>query len=120
VHPKWTPAQVKGDLTSSLVGANPSVQEPNAVKAILNWNPPVADQGLTPSGLLNTATGQVNLNLATWNLATWNRATGALRAGYTDSNSSYTCKTCSATNSSAVNSSLATWGLSTWTTVPLN
>jgi serine protease AprX len=120
VHPKWTPAQVKGDLTSSSVTENGSFQEPNAVKAVLNWNPVLADQGLTPSSLLNTATGEVNLNLATWNLATWNRASGALRAGYTNSDSSYTCKTCSATASSTVNSSLATWGLSTWTTVPLN
>jgi serine protease AprX len=123
VHPKWTPAQVKGDLTSSTVSENSSLQEPNAVKAVLNWNPAVSDQGLTPSDLLNTETGQVNLSLATWNLATWNRATGALRAGYT--NSSYTCNTCSASGNGTVSSNLATWGLatwglSTWTNVPLN
>jgi serine protease AprX len=118
IHRKWTPAQVKGVLTSNAVTESASLQEPNAVKAVLTWNPTLADQGLTPSNLLNTATGEVNLNLATWNLATWNRATGALRAGYT--NSSYTCKTCSATGTGPVTSSLATWGMSTWSTVPLN
>ena len=112
VHPRWTPDQVKGDLVSNAVSANSSLQEPGAVKAALNWNPAPADQGLTPSGLLNTATGQINLNLATWNLATWSRATGALRAGYADS--SYTCKGCVAAGSGSVNSSLATWGLATW------
>jgi serine protease AprX len=118
IHPRWTPAQVKGVLTSSAVTENASVQEPNAVKAVLTWNPTLADQGLTPSSLLNTATGEVNLNLATWNLATWNRATGALRAGY--ANSSYICKTCSAAGNGTVGSSLATWGMGTWSTVPLN
>ena len=113
VHPRWTPNQVKGDLTSGTVSENASLQEPNAAKAVLNWNPAVGDQGLTPSNLLNTATGEINLNLATWNLATWNRATGALRAG--DADSSYTCKTCGATGGPTVNSNLATWG-----TVPLS
>jgi serine protease AprX len=118
VHPRWTPAQIKGDLTSNAVSENASAQEPNAVKAVLTWNPTLADQGLTPSSLVNVTSGQINLNLATWSLATWSRATGALRAGYADS--SYTCKTCAATGNDTVNSSLATWGLSTWTTVPLN
>ena len=117
VHAGWTPDQVKGDLISSAVSGSASLLEPNAVKAVLNWNPAQADQGLQPSSLLNTATGAINLNLATWNLATWNRANGALRADY--ANSSYTCKTCGATGSGTVNSSLATWGLATWGTVPL-
>ncbi len=38
VHPRWTPDQVKGDLTSRAVSENGSLQEPNAVKAVLNWN----------------------------------------------------------------------------------
>ncbi len=112
VHPRWTPAQVKGVLTSPAVSENGSVQEPNAVKAVLDWNPPLADQGLTPSKLIDAATGAVNLSLATWNLATWNRATGELRAGYT--NSSYSCKTCAANGGGTASSSLATWGLATW------
>jgi serine protease AprX len=118
VHPRWTPAQVKGDLTSAAVSDNSSFQEPNAVKAILNWNPPVADQGLTLSSLINPGSGSVNYTLATWSLATWSRAQGALRAGY--ANSSYSCETCAATTGGAVNSNLATWGLATWGTAALN
>jgi serine protease AprX len=112
VHPRWTPDQVKGDLTASAVSENPSFQEPSAVKAVLNRNPPAADQGLTPSTLLGTASGQINLNLATWSLATWNRATGLLRAGYAAM--SYACKGCVAAGSDSANSSLATWSLATW------
>jgi serine protease AprX len=118
VHPRWTPNQVKGDLTSAAVSGNASLQEPGAVKAILNWNPPVADQGLTPSKLIDTATGNVNYSLSTWTISTWSRANGTLRAGY--AGSSYTCKSCSANNGDTVNSSVSTWSLSTWATASLN
>jgi serine protease AprX len=118
VHPRWTPAQVKGDLTSAAVSDNGSVQEPNAVKAVLNWNPPVADQGLTPSKLISTATGNIDYKLSTWTMSTWSRANGTLRAGY--AGSSYTCKSCSANNGDTVNSSVSTWSLSTWATASLN
>jgi serine protease AprX len=117
IHPNWTPDQVKGDLTSPGVTENSSVQEPNAVKAALNWNPPVANQGLTPSNLIDAGTGNINYTLGTWSLATWSRANGALRAGF--ASSSWSCKNCSATASGVVNSSLGTWGLGTWNTVPL-
>jgi serine protease AprX len=117
VHPRWTPDQVKGVLTSSAVSDNPSLQEPNAVKALLDWNPPVADQGLTPSTLLTGANGSVNYSWATWSFATWSRATGDLRAGYTGK--SYDCTTCSNTPSASVNSSVAGWDFATWTTMPL-
>jgi len=117
LHPQWTPDQVKGDLTSYAVSENSSFREPNAIKAALNWNPPLANQGVAPNTLLKGATGNVNYNLATWSLATWSRATGELRAGYTER--SYDCTTCAANAGGSVNSSLATWNLATWTTVPL-
>jgi serine protease AprX len=113
LHPRWTPDQVKGDLTSSVVSENSSLQEPNAVKAALNWNPAPADQGLTPSNLIEGASGNVNPTLSTWGLATWGRASGSLRAGY--AGSSYSCKACSASGD-GVDSSLASWGLASWGT----
>jgi serine protease AprX len=116
VHRRWTPDQVKGVLTSGGVSAG-SLQEPNAVKALLTWNPPLADQDLTPSTLIDTATGEVNYTLATWNLATWNRASGSLRADF--ANSSYSCKSCEAQSSGQVGPNLGTWNLGTWNTVPL-
>lgn len=116
IHPRWTPDQVKGDLTSPAVSDNQSLQEPNAIKAALNWNPPLADQGLTPNNLIQGANGNVDPSLATWGLATWGRATGALRAGYADS--SYSCLACSASGG-GVNSSLASWGLASWGTASL-
>jgi serine protease AprX len=117
-HPRWTPDQVKGDLTSAATSGSSAAHEPDAVKAILNWNPPAANQGLTPSSLINTATGDVKYTLSTWSLATWSRASGALRAEFADS--SYSCKSCAATSQGTVNSSLSSWSLSTWTTIPLS
>jgi serine protease AprX len=118
VHPHWTPDQVKGDLTSPGVMASSSVREPDAVKAVLNWNPAFADQGLTPSSLLGNATGNVNPSLGTWSLATWSRANGPLRAGF--AGSSYTCKDCTTQGDGTVDSSLGTWNMGTWSTVPLS
>ena len=111
IHPNWTPDQVKGDLTSPAVTENSSFQEPNAVKAALLWNPPLADQGLTPSSLINTTTGNINYNLSSWNLSSWNRAKGSLRAGYTLS--SWNCDNCTAAASSAG----AAPALGSWNTV---
>src|SRR3984885_4520766 len=112
IHPRWTPDQVKGVLTSPTVSENSSFQEPSAVKAALDFNPPQADQNLTPSSLLAGGSGNVNPQLATWSLATWSRATGLFRAGYTDK--SYSCNSCEAAANGNVNSNLATWGLATW------
>jgi serine protease AprX len=111
IHPNWTPDQVKGDLTSPAVTENSSFQEPNAVKAALLWNPPLADQGLTPSSLINTTTGAINYNLSSWNLSSWNRAKGPLRAGY--ALSSWNCDNCTASGSSAG----AAPALGSWNTV---
>jgi serine protease AprX len=112
IHPRWTPDQVKGVLTSPTVSENSSFQEPNAIKAALDFNPPDANQNLTPSNLLQGGAGSVNPQLATWSLATWSRATGLLHAGYADK--SYSCSSCEAAANGNVNSSLATWGLATW------
>jgi serine protease AprX len=115
MHPNWTPDQVKGDLTSSAVSENSNFQEPNAVKAALLWNPPVADQGLTPNTLVNGTTGSINYNLSSWSLSSWSRAKGPLRAGF--ALSSWSCDSCSATSGTAAAPSLGSWSLGSWSTV---
>jgi serine protease AprX len=115
IHPNWTPDEVKGDLTSSAVTENSSFQEPNAVKAALLWNPPVADQGLTPSTLVSVATGDINYNLSSWSLSSWSRAKGPLRAGF--ALSSWSCDSCSATSGAGAAPSLGSWSVGSWSTV---
>ena len=99
VHPRWTPDQVKGDLTSAAVSANSSLQEPNAVKAVLDWNPTVGRSGPHAERPAEHRHRGVNYTLGTWSLATWSRANGVLRAGF--AGSSYTCKTCPPTAAAA-------------------
>ncbi len=106
IHPNWTPDQVKGALTSPAVTENSSFQEPNAVKAALLWNPPLADQGLTPSTLVNAATGNIN-----YNLSSWSRAKGPLHAGF--ALSSWSCKGCTASAGAGATPSF----LGSWSTV---
>ncbi|MBV8218573.1 MAG: S8 family peptidase [Solirubrobacterales bacterium] len=114
VHPNWTPDQVKGDLMSSAVTENASFQEPNAVKAALLWNPPAADQGLTPNSLINGTTGNIDYSRSSWSRSSWSRASGPLRAGF--ALSSWNCKDCTATGGGAT-PTLGSWNLSSWTTV---
>ena len=115
IHPNWTPDQVKGALTSPAVTENSSFQEPNAVKAALLWNPPLADQGLTPNTLVNAATGNINYNLSSWSLSSWSRAKGPLRAGF--ALSSWSCKDCTASSGAGADPSLGSWSLGSWSTV---
>jgi len=115
IHPAWAPDQVKGDLTSGAVAENSSFQEPNAVKAALLWTPPVADQGLTPSTLVNDTTGNINYDLSSWSLSTWSRAKGPLRAGF--ALSSWSCDSCLAASGAAAEPSLGSWSLGSWSTV---
>jgi serine protease AprX len=112
IHPNWTPNQVKGALTTRAVTENSSFQEPNAVKAALLWNPPLADQGLTPNTLVNGATGNINYNLSSWSLSSWSRAKGPLHAGF--ALSSWSCNGCTA---SAGTGASADPSLGSWSTV---
>jgi serine protease AprX len=115
VHPNWTPDQVKGDLTSSAVTENTPFQEPNGVKAALLWNPPAADQGLTPNSLIKGTSGNINYNLSSWSLSSWSRARGPLRAGF--ALSSWSCKDCTAGGGAGAAPSLGSWSLGSWSTV---
>ncbi|HTX45919.1 MAG TPA: S8 family peptidase [Solirubrobacteraceae bacterium] len=115
IHPNWTPDQVKGALTSPTVTDNSSFQEPNAVKAALLWSPPLADQGLTPSTLIDTTTGNINYNLSSWNLSSWNRAKGPLRAGF--ALSSWNCSDCTASGGEGASPTLGSWNVASWSTV---
>ena len=111
IHPNWTPDQVKGDLTSPAVTENSSFREPNAVKAAFVLSPPLADQGLTPSTLINGKTGNIDYSRSSWSRSSWSRANGPLRAGF--ALSSWNCKDCTASGSGGS----AAPSLSSWTTV---
>jgi hypothetical protein len=117
IHPNWIPNQVKGDLTSRSVAENSSFQEPNATKAALLWNPPAADQGLTPNHLINAPSGNINYGLSSWRMSSWSRAAGPLNAGF--AMSSWRCMNCTATPSPTATPGMSSWSMSSWSTEPL-
>ena len=112
VHPNWTPNQVKGVLTASQVSSNQNVQEPDFNKAVLFWNPPSADQGLTPNSLITDANGDINYSQSSWSQSSWSQAAGSLTAGFAQSSWSCSCTT----GSGSVGPSTSSWSTSSWST----
>ncbi|MGZ4260842.1 MAG: S8 family peptidase [Solirubrobacteraceae bacterium] len=111
LHGNWSPAQVKGALSSPLTKANRATDEVSALKAVLMPFAPVADQGLTPSTLLKGKNGAIDYSRSTWSRSTWSQAQGALDASF--ARSSWSC-TCGQTSSGAVDPSRSAWSSSSW------
>jgi serine protease AprX len=112
-HPNWAPDQVKGALMSSSVSSNQNFQEPDAMRLGFLWNPPLADQGLTPNNLIGDAQGNIDYTQSTWSQSTWSQASGSLSAGF--ATSSWSCS-CGQTSTGAVGPSQSTWSTSSWST----
>jgi serine protease AprX len=113
-HPGLTPDQVKGALTDRDVRALPGIQEPNAVKVALDYNPAAADQGLTPSTLL-TSTGNITGN---WSFSSWSVAEGGLKAPFAFA--SWSCASCGGSGADAVNPTYGSWSFASWSTLAPN
>jgi serine protease AprX len=112
-RPSLTPNQIKGVLMASQVSDNPSIQIPDAMKMSWMWNPPVANQGLTPNSLITDASGNIDYSRSSWSRSSWSSATGTLAAGF--ARSSWSCATCTA-SSSSVDPSRSSWSRSSWST----
>jgi len=105
VHPKWSPDQVKGALTSQFAASN-SLPEVNAVRLAFMWSPPQADQGLTPNTLITDVGGDIDYSRSSWSRSSWSTATGALSAAF--ARSSWSCD-CSTTSTGGVDPSRSSW-----------
>jgi serine protease AprX len=112
-RPYWTPNQIKGLLTSPQASSNSSIQIPDAMKLSWIWNPPVANQGLTPNSLITDSSGTIDYSRSSWSRSSWSSATGALAAGF--ARSSWSCNSCS-TSAGSVDPSRSSWSRSSWST----
>ena len=112
-HPLETPDQVKAALMAT---ANPLASDPAAreiaIDQAVNWIGFPADQGLTPSTLLD-GLGNLIGSLSGWTQTTWQQATGSLAAGW--ARSSWSCATCEA--GSGVTESRSSWSRSSWSAI---
>ena len=112
-RPNLSPNQVKGALTTPWISDNSSTQIPDAMKMSWLWNPPAANQGLTPNSLITDSQGNIDYTRSTWSRSTWSTATGTLSAGF--ARSSWSC-TCTAGSSSSIDPTRSTWSRSSWST----
>ncbi|MBV8431907.1 MAG: S8 family peptidase [Solirubrobacterales bacterium] len=112
-HSNWTPDQVKGALTDSWISDNSQIQIPDAMKLAWLWNPPVADQGLTPNTLISDANGDIDYSRSSWSRSSWSTASGSLSAGF--ARSSWSCN-CSPTSTGSVDPSRSSLSSSSWST----
>jgi Subtilase family len=124
VHPNWTPNQVKGALTYNSGQLGPARQpianmrltadgawEVAADLAVTSSETVArANQGLTPSDLIDPRTGDIDPVRASWGRATWWQAVGELRASW--GRASWGCY-CSAMTAAA-DPTRASWGRASW------
>jgi serine protease AprX len=116
-HPSWTPNQVKGAILHNMrnvKGVGAEIDADHAMGA--SWGERVSNQGLTPSTLLDPATGQIDYSRAGWSRAGWSDAVDALRAGWSRAGWSWTCA-CVPTaddNAAAADPTRAGWSRAGW------
>ena len=124
IHPTWTPNQVKGALTynSGRLGAArqpianmrqtaDGAWEVAADLAVTSSETVArANEGLTPSDLIDPRTGDIDPVRASWGRATWWQAVGELRASW--GRASWGCD-CSAMTAAA-GPTRASWGRASW------
>src|SRR5579875_429942 len=112
LHPDWSPDQVKGALLSPLAASNPALPEVDAVRAAVLFDPPLADQGLTPNHLISDANGDIDYSQSSWSQSSWSQATGPLSASFAQSSWSCSC----GASGGAVDPSQSSWSTSSWST----
>jgi serine protease AprX len=116
-HPHLTPNQVKGVLMASarsLPGGLPAVDAYAAIRRVNAGAVPVANQGLTPSTLIDAATGEIDYTRSSWSRSSWSTADGQRAADW--ARSSWSRSSWSSTNSAGVEVSRSSWSRSSWST----
>jgi serine protease AprX len=115
VHPDWTPNQVKGALVSTTrltADRAPEVDASRALNATAVQR--VSNRGLTPSPLLDAATGWLGATDTSWERASWKSATGDLAPAWTAA--SWTCDCAASAAVADTNTTRARWGRASWRT----
>jgi serine protease AprX len=112
-HPEWSPDQVKGILaktgrpisgvTGVSLAADKAVAPGPAGTA-------TANRGLAPSGLINTATGDIDYTKSSWSKSSWSKSSWSAADGTTIA--TWTCA-CAASGAS-VDPTKSSWSNSSW------
>ena len=116
-HPSWTPNQVKGAILHNMrnvKGVGAEIDADHAMGA--SGGERVSNTGLTPSSLLDPATGQIDYSRAGWSRAGWSDAADALRAGWSRAGWSWSCACTPAANDDSADAdpTRAGWSRAGW------
>jgi serine protease AprX len=115
-RPSLTPDQVKSLIMRSariLPGNVPAIDADAVVRNAGAATLPSANQGLTPSTLIDPATGGIDYLRSSWSRSSWSGASSDLTAGW--ARSSWSC-TCSMTDSGEIDPARSSWSRSSWST----
>ncbi len=148
-HPSWTPDQVKGTLIANSrpvhsprpVAGPPDLVDKKdkhpieavtvestieggeiALDKVLNTQPVAANSGVTPSTLIDPATGQIDFTRASWSRASWSEAADVLRASWSRaswSRASWSRASWSATPEACSDLERASWSRASWSDAEL-
>jgi serine protease AprX len=113
-RPELTPDQIKQaviDTARSARNRFPLLGAWGLTK--LTGTPASANRGLTPSTLIDTATGDIDYTRSSWSKSRWSTATSNLRSSW--SRSSWSCN-CSTTSSGTIDPTRSRWSRSSWST----
>jgi subtilisin family serine protease len=114
-HPNWTPNQVKWALKTQggpLSGSNARELKVAGAVGLTDDKLGSANAGLTPSTLVDPATGDVDPARASWRRASWRDAAGSgLGAGWAAA--SWRCD-CSLEADGSVSPTAASWRAASW------
>jgi serine protease AprX len=113
-HPSWTPDQVKRALVRSAELNGSRIAEVNADGVLRADSPLSANQGLSPSQLLDPATGAIDHARSSWSRSSWSAAPGGLTADW--ARSSWSCD-CSQATGGGIDTARSSWSRSSWSTL---
>lgn len=111
-HPGWSPDQIKGAIVDSATPLPGGGREVDAAAADWDGNPPPADQGLTPSTLIDPSTGDIDYDAASWSAASWSAAAAPQAASW--SAASWSCVSCGVADGGSVSPDAASWSSVGW------
>jgi serine protease AprX len=115
-NPSLTPNQVKSLLVRTAYALPGDIGEADADVAVRHApdsSLPSANQGLTPSTLIDATTGGIDYTKSSWSRSSWGGAPSALTADW--ARSSWSCD-CSTTSTGDIDPTRSSWSRSSWST----